>query len=151
MLLVLIFTQSTMRKILFLTFLLLSIVACKKVVFDPEGPTDIRIKNITSMVFTDLSVTMSDTTIIFGDIPSHDTSDYFRFPKAFPKAEITCMVDGETYTTGPAPDIYMQYLGLQKVTYIVYISNQTNKELSIFDVIYEEPLVLEEEQDTSGQ
>jgi hypothetical protein len=39
----------------------------------------------------------------------------------------------------------MQYLGLNKITYMVYIADITNKKLAIYDVIYEEPLVLEEE------
>ena len=133
-----------MGKIIFTALVLLTLLPCKKTVFDPEGPTDIRINNITSSTFTGLTVTMADTTINFGDIPSNDTSDYFRFDVAYPKTEITCTVDGATYTTGPAPDIYMQYLGQNKITYVVYISNPTNKELSIYDVIYEEPLVITE-------
>jgi hypothetical protein len=140
-----------MKKLLFLAVVVLSIVACKKTVFDPEGPTDIRIYNYTDADFSGLTVTMSDTTILFGDVPSHDTTIYHRFPKAFPKAEITCEIDGETYTTGPAPDIYMQYLGLNKITYMVYITNPTNKELSIYDVVYEEPLVLEEETEAPAE
>lgn len=140
-----------MRKLLIVAFALLTLVSCKKTVFDPEGPTDIRIKNITTSNFTGVTVTMADTTINFGDIPAHDTSDYYRFDIAYPKAEITCMVDGETFTTGQAPDIYMQYLGLNRITYIVYISNPSDKELSIFDVIYEEPLVIEEEQENTGE
>jgi len=134
-----------MGKIIFTALVLLTLVSCKKTVFDPEGPTDIRINNITSSTFTGLTVTMADTTINFGDIPAHDTSDYFRFDVAYPKTEITCTVDGATYTTGPAPDIYMQYLGQNKITYVVYISNPTNKELSIYDVIYEEPLSITQE------
>ena len=133
-----------MGKIIFTALVLLTLLSCKKTVFDPEGPTDIRIYNITSSTFTGLTVTMADTTINFGDIPSHDTSDYFRFDVAYPKTEITCTVDGATYTTGPAPDIYMQYLGQNKITYVVYISNPSNRVLSISDVIYEEPLVITE-------
>ena len=140
-----------MRKIIFLSIVLLSIVACKKTTFDPEGPTDIRIDNITDSDFTGLTITMSDTTIIYGNVPAHTISEYHRFPKAFPKAEITCGIDGEEYTTGPAPDIYMQYLGLNKITYEVYVSNSTNKELTIYDVIYDEPLIIEEETETPAQ
>ncbi len=134
-----------MKKLLLLAVVAILAVACKKTEFDPEGPTDVRIYNYTDVDFIGLTVTMSDTTIIFGNILSHDTTEYRRFPKAFPKAEITCEINGERYTTGPAPDIYMQYLGLNKITYMVYIADITNKKLAIYDVIYEEPLVLEEE------
>ncbi len=134
-----------------MVIILLSVTACKKTEFDPEGPTDIRIYNLTDSDFDNLSVTMSDTTINFGNILSHDTSDYHRFNKAFPKAEITCEINSEIYTTGPAPDIYMQYLGLNKITYWVFISNQSNRELLISDVVYEEPLVIEEETETPAE
>ena len=133
-----------MKKVLLLTIFCLALIACEKEVEKtPEGPTDIRINNLTDMDFTNLSVTMADTTVVFGDISSKDTSEYIRFPKAFPKAEINCVINGINYSTGEVPDIYMQTLGQTKVTYIVYISDALNNVLSIADVIIEEPLILE--------
>ncbi|MBP5589654.1 MAG: hypothetical protein J6X26_03885 [Bacteroidales bacterium] len=133
-----------MRKVLFLTILCLSLIACKKEVEKtPEGPTDIRINNLTDLDFSGLSVTMADTTIVFGDISSKGISEYYRFKKAFPKAEINCVINGIHYSTGKVPDIYMQTLGQTKVTYHVYISDDLNNVLSISDVVIEEPLILE--------
>ncbi len=133
-----------MRKVLLMAIFCLSLIACEKEEKKtPEGPTDIRISNLTDMNFSSLSVTMADTTVFFGDIMSKDTSDYIRFPKAYPKAEINCVVNGIHYTTGKVPDIYMQTLGQTKVTYVVYISDDLNNVLSIADVVIEEPLVLE--------
>ena len=133
-----------MRKVLLMAIFCLSLIACEKEVEKtPEGPTDIRISNLTDMDFSSLSVTMADTTVFFGDIISKDTSDYFRFPKAYPKAEINCVINGVRYTTGEVPDIYMQTFGQTKVTYFVYISDDLNNVLSISNVVIEEPLILE--------
>jgi hypothetical protein len=46
------------------------------------------------------------------------------------------------FSTGSVSNTYMQYIGRDRITYEVYISNMTNKELSISDVIEDEALVL---------
>lgn len=130
-----------MKQSLLICALLVTLMSCSKEDYTPQGPTDVRVRNLTDQIFENLTVTLSDTTVSYGTINSGGAvSDYHRFPKAFPKAEITCTVSGETFTTGPAPDIYMQYLGPDKVTYEVYISNFASKTLSISNVIHEEPI-----------
>lgn len=132
-----------MRKLLLCLLVLTILFSCKEIEYTPEGPTDVRVQNITNVNFNNLVVTMADTVIHFGNIMPGDTSSYYRFPKAFPKAEITCLIDGHTFTTGSFSDIYMQTLGQHRITYTVYISNIERGELTISNVVYDEPLVLE--------
>ncbi len=60
---------------------------------------------------------------------------------AFPKAEIKAVINGETFSTGTVNSTYMQYIGLMRITYEVYISDMNKKELTISDVILDEALV----------
>ncbi len=139
-----------MKKIIQISFIIiLVLVACKKTKFAPEGPTDVRVRNLSDLIFEQVIVSTSDETEdvdTLGTIQQGDVSDYFRFTKAFPKAEITAtiQVDGspEVFTTGPVDYTYMNYIGQDRITYEVYISSMNNKELTINNVILEEPLVL---------
>jgi hypothetical protein len=138
-----------MRKIILISFLFLSTMACKKKGFSPEGPTDVRLRNISDFTFTDVIVSTSDKTgdtISFGHITAGEVSDYFRFLKAFPKAEISAKinVNGSNlrFSTGPVDYTYMQYIGRSRITYEVKISDQTTHKLTIDNVIEEEPLSL---------
>lgn len=139
-----------MKKIIFISFILFSVFACsKKQHFSPEGPTDVRIRNLSDLAFTEVIVSTSENTgdtISVGNITSGSTSEYFRFKKAYPKAEISTKINiGGTLTkfsTGPVDYTYMQYIGQDKITYEVYISNPTNHLLTISNVILEEPLTL---------
>lgn len=139
-----------MKKIIFISFLLFSVFACsKKQQFAPEGPTDVRVRNLSELAFTEVIVSTSEKdgdTISFGNIPSGSASEYFRFKKAYPKAEISAKINiGGTLTkfsTGPVDYTYMQYIGQDKMTFEVFISNPTNHTLSISNVILEEPLIL---------
>ena len=82
----------------------------------------------------------------FGDIASGTESGFFRFEKAYPKAQISAKIniDGSLieFSTGPVDYTYMQYIGQDKITFEVYISNPTNHVLTISNVIEEEPLAL---------
>jgi hypothetical protein len=138
-----------MKKIILVSIIVLSAFACKKNPFDPEGPTDVRIKNLSDVTFTDLIVSTSEKkgdTISFGTLPNAATSGYSRFTKAYPKAEIKAKVNigGSLveFTTGPFIYTYMQYIGQEMITYEVYISNMNSHELSISNVVYDAPLVL---------
>ena len=138
-----------MKKIILVSFLLLSLLACKKKHFSPEGPTDVRVRNLSDQTFTGVIVSTSEKqgdTLAFGDIISGSESGYFRFKKAYPKAEISAKINigGSLieFSTGPVDYTYMQYIGQDKITFEVYISNPTNHVLTISNVIEEEPLSL---------
>lgn len=138
-----------MKKIILLSFLLLSLLACKKKHFSPEGPTDVRVRNLSELTFTDVTVSTSEKqgdTLSLGNISSGSVSEYFRFKKAYPKAEISAKININgsliEFSTGPVDYTYMQYIGQDKITFEVNISNPTNHILTISNVIEEEPLSL---------
>jgi hypothetical protein len=138
-----------MKKIIIISLILLSVLSCKKKHFSPEGPTDVRIRNISDQVFSEVVVSTSENagdTIALGSIPSGSVSEYSRFKKAYPKAEISAKINiGGTivkFSTGAVDYTYMQYIGQDRITYEVYISNPNNHVLTISNVIMEEPLKL---------
>lgn len=138
-----------MKKLLILSVCIVLIASCKKTEFSPEGPTDIRIRNLSDLTMTEVTIKTSEYTedaAVIASIPSSGTSEYKRFKKAYPKAEITAKVTSGgqviTVTTGTVDYTYMQYLSTQKVTFEVYIPNLAAKQLQISKVIPEEELVL---------
>ena len=138
-----------MKKLIVTSLLILSVLACKKKELSPEGPTDVRIRNKSDLTFQNVIVSTSEKTgdtVTIVTIPNGSTSDYFRFTKAYHKAENSAMINVNgspvNFSTGSVSNTYMQYIGRDRITYEVYISNMTNKELSISDVIEDEALVL---------
>ena len=138
-----------MKKLIIISLLILSVLACKKKEFSPEGPTDVRIRNLTRETFQEVIVSTSEKPEdidTLGNIAEGSVSDYFRFTKAYPKAEISIKIDigGSLikFSTGSVDYTYMQYIGQDRITYEVYVSNPTNHVLTIDNVIIEEPLVL---------
>lgn len=138
-----------MKRLVYIFIIFAALVSCKKQHFSPEGPTDVRIRNISDQVFYDLTVTSSEKegdTYIFGSLSNGNTTDYHRFQKAYPKAEITTsiMINGsaQIFSTGDVDFTYMQYMGQDLVTYEVYISDLNNHKLEISKVIPDAQLVL---------
>ena len=131
-----------MKKIFFISLMMISVLGCKKTKFEPEGPTDVRVRNLSDVTFIEVIVNTSGGIDTLGDISPGDSSEYYRFEKAYPKAEISAKINGDIFSTGPVNTTYMQYLGQVRITYEVFISNMVNKEIKINDVIPEEPLVL---------
>jgi len=135
-----------MKKLLLISVILISVIACKKTEFSPEGPTDVRIRNLSDVIFNEVTVDISDTIGNYGSLNPQAVSDYIRFKKAYPKAMISVKIDigGSmvTFSTGTVDYTYMQYIGQDKITYEVYISSMDKKELKIDNVVIEEPLVL---------
>ena len=132
-----------------ISLLFISVIACKKKEFSPEGPTDVRIRNLTRESFQEVIVRTSEKPEdidTLGNIAEASVSDYFRFTKAYPKAEISLKINigGSLikFSTGSVDFTYMQYIGQDRITYEVYVSNPTNHVLTIDNVIIEEPLVL---------
>lgn len=135
------------RTIIFL--LLLSVFACKKKEISPEGPTDVRIRNLSDQTFEQVIVSTSEKpkdVDTIGAIANGSTSDYFRFSKAYPKAGISAKININgslvQFSTGTVNYTYLTYIGRDKITFEVYISDLNNRTLTISNVILEEPLVL---------
>ena len=116
-----------MKKLLIISLLILSVVACKKTKYEPEGPTDVRVKNLSALPFTEVKVNISDTIKIIGNITSGGFSPYIRFPKAFVKAEISAKVNGLLLSTGVVDYMGLNYIGQSKITYEVKISSDNLK------------------------
>jgi hypothetical protein len=138
-----------MKKLVTVFLILLSLLACKKKEFSPEGPTDVRIRNISDLTFEEVIVKTSEKPEdidTLGTIAQASISDYFRFTKAYPKAVISAKINTGgslvKFSTGTVDFTYMQYIGRDRITFVVYISNINKRELTIDDVILEEELVL---------
>jgi hypothetical protein len=129
-----------MKKLLFISIILFAIFACKKTEFSPEGPTDVRVRNLSDVTFNEVIVNTSGGIDTLGNIAPGAVSEYFRFEKAYPKAEITAKINGVVFSTGSVNYTYMQYIGQDKITYEVYISSMSNKELTISNLVIEEPI-----------
>ena len=118
-----------MKKSLLIALAVLLVISCKKTKFDPEGPTDVRIRNLTTYTFHNVTADI-DTIVNFGTIDKQSTSKYIRFPKAYPKVKLKAQVeqsDGSRveYTTEDNFDYtYMQYMGQMKITYEIHIKGE---------------------------
>jgi hypothetical protein len=126
-----------MKKTLFLSFLLLlSVLSCKK---DPEGPTDIRIRNLTSSVFREVYVNTSGGEYTYGDVGPGQVTPYHRFDIAYRQAHITLMINSVQYELVPVDYTYEIPLGQGKFTYELSIADSAAHTLAIH-VIAEAPL-----------
>ena len=128
-----------MKSLLAILSLTLMMFACEKPNKTPEGPTDVRVWNITDQDFTNLSVDTGGGDYDYGNLSAGEKTDYYRFEKAYPDAEITVTINGEEYSTGPQDYTYATYIGPDMVTYKVYISNPELKILGV-DIVLEGPI-----------
>jgi hypothetical protein len=131
--------SGIMKKQYAITLLLLLICcfSCKKTAFSPEGPTDVRIRNISGSTFTETVVRIKDEEIVFGTIDINNVSDYHRFETAFPKAFISARINRDSLSTGQVDFTYMNYFGQNKITYDVTVENNL---LKIKNVTVDSPL-----------
>lgn len=120
-----------MKKLIIILIIILSVVACKKTKYEPEGPTDVRVKNSCDVPFTEVRVNISDSSKLMGNISAGGYSDYVRFNKAFVVAEISAKVSGQLFSTGIADYTGKTYQGQVKLTYEVWISDFTNRKLAM--------------------
>ncbi|HEY5471244.1 MAG TPA: hypothetical protein VIK07_12040 [Bacteroidales bacterium] len=120
-----------MKKLIIISIIILSVAACKKTKYEPEGPTAVRVKNSSDVPFTEVRVNISDSIKLMGNISAGGYCDYVRFHKAFAKAEISAKVSGQLFSTGIVDYTGLTYLGQVKMTYEVWISDFTNKKLEI--------------------
>jgi len=142
-------TVPAMKKLLLISLIFIAVTSCKKTEWAPEGPTDVRVRNLQNdLSCSEVIIRTAGGRDTTGNIKSLGTiapgveSEYQRVVFAYPKAEITAMVNGELFSTGAFESTYMQYIGQQRITYEVYISNMSNKVLKINNVVYDDPLVL---------
>jgi hypothetical protein len=120
-----------MKKLLVISIIILSVLACKKTKFSPEGPTDIRVQNISAFDFTDIIVNTSDGIDTLGDAVAGGLSEYKRFNKAYVKAEISAKINSELFYTGTVDYTGLTYIGQAKITYEVWVTDLTNKKLEM--------------------
>ena len=129
--------------ILLVTVLLLT--ACKKRSITDEGPTDVRISNLTGQTIEDVTVTTTDDPAYsvrvhnFGTLGAGAVTDYFRFDIAYTEADITLKIDGVTWSTPPSRFDYLTYIGPDRITYRLTVADPVNRVLDIETVI-EEPI-----------
>ncbi len=131
-----------MKKLLSLFLISIAVIACKKTEFEPKGPTDVRVKNISDQTFDQVIVTIEEEVDTLGTITSENYSEYHRFETAYADAEISARINGELFSTGEVDFTYLNYMGQMKITYVVYISDPTNRVLTIYETIPEESLDL---------
>jgi hypothetical protein len=138
-----------MKKLIIIPLLFLALFACKKTKFAPEGPTDVRIRNLSDLVFKEVSAGTSEKTedvFTYGDVASGSVSEYHRYTKAYPKAEISAKIsiNGSLleFSTDTVDYTYLNYIGQDRITFEVYISDLNKRKLSISNVILEEALTL---------
>lgn len=136
-----------MRKNICLLFVLLALSACKKEKWEPEGPTDVRIRSLqTDELMADVVINTAGVRDTVGNVKKlgmikpGQTSEYRRVSIAFPKAEITAEINGETFSTGPVNSTYMHYIGLMRITYEVQIKDPEKRLLEIKNIIPDEAL-----------
>ncbi|MDT8401711.1 MAG: hypothetical protein RQ743_08455 [Bacteroidales bacterium] len=127
-----------MRYIILLSIALITF-SCTKPNHTPEGPTDVRIRNITDRDFSNVLVDTGGGNYNYGNLASGNETGYHRFEKAYPDAEVTVMINGEAYTTGEQDYTFATYIGPDKVIYEVYILNPEQKRLAV-DIILEGPI-----------
>jgi hypothetical protein len=129
-----------MKKVLFILALSIIIVACKKTKFSPEGPTDIRVENQSTLTWQNVVVNTSVDKDSFPSIAPSAKSVYKRFDKAFNIAEISALINGQKYSTGTVNFTYLAYIGQAKITYSVYIKNDASRLLEISNCSLDAPL-----------
>lgn len=129
--------------ILLLTVILFA--ACKKCNITDEGPTDVRIENLTGQTIEDVTVTTTDdpgypTRVHnYGTVAPGGVTDYFRFDIAYTEADITLKIGGVIWSTPASQFDYLTYIGPDRITYRLTVADQVNHILDIETVI-EEPI-----------
>ena len=123
----------------------LLLTSCKKRNITDEGPTDVRIHNQPGQIINDVNVTVTDDpayavrTHNFGTVAAGGYSDYFRLDIAHTEADITVKIGNVTYSTPSSQFDYLTYIGPDRITYRITITDPVNSGLDIETVI-EEPI-----------
>ena len=129
-----------MKKTIFLSIVLTAIVltSCKKTEYTSDGPTDIRIHNISSLTYD--SVVVINTLLEsneYGTVNPGAQTEYKRFEKAYPREQVNMYINSVSYEF-PPDDSVRVLLQQGKFTYQLDIDT-ASKSLSIH-VIADAPL-----------
>jgi hypothetical protein len=116
-----------MKRIIPLLVLIVVLSACKRTKIEPEGPTDVRVYNNTDQLFENVVVNTSGGEFNFGTVNPDAYSQYHRYDKAYPKADISLSIRSSSYSTPTQDYTYMQYMGQMKITYKIFISNESRR------------------------
>ena len=129
-----------MNKITFLSLVLTAIVltSCKKTEYTPDGPTDIRIHNVSSLTYDSILVinTLLESNE-YGTVNPGAQTEYKRFEKAYPREQVNMYIDSVSYEFPPDDSIRV-LLQQGKFTYELDVDTAA-KSLSIH-VIADAPL-----------
>jgi len=132
-----------MKRVIIFAATAILLFACKKMEFEPIGPTDVRIYNSydinSGKTFENVIVNTSGGEYNFGTISPKTTTEYHRFEKSYPKIDISLTINGIKYSTKTQDYTYQNYLGQVKCTYRVYILNDLTHTLET-EVVYDAPL-----------
>jgi hypothetical protein len=130
--------NPAMKKLLFLTMFIVIAVSCKKL--EPIGPTYIRVKNMSTVIMTNLTVNTGGGEYNFGTLKVDSVSAYHKFDKAYNKANIKATINSQLYKTDTA--IYTTgggvYLGQMKATYEIVVVDGVPNKITISRLVPEE-------------
>ena len=132
-----------MKKRKFIFVFLVSLVGillvwgCRKK--SPEGPTDIRIRNLTTQVFDSVFVDTYSGDHTYGTILPAATTDYKRYDKAYREAYIKLYINQVKYELIPVDYTYEIPIGQEKCTYELSIADSLNHTLGVH-VVLDAPL-----------
>lgn len=116
-----------MKKIIIVLVIAVLFAGCKKTKLDPEGPTDVRVRNLYTVALTEVVVNTSGGTNSMGSVLPNGVSEYFRFDKAFNIAEISAKINGVQFSTGTVDYNALTYIGQAKITYEVTVEGNKLK------------------------
>ncbi len=88
---------------------------------------------------TEITVNTSGGINSYGTVENNALSDYKRFEKAFPDAEISSVINGQLFSTGSVDYNGMTYIGQAKITYVVTVKDAAVRKLAV-DVILDAAL-----------
>ena len=129
-----------MNKITFLLIVLTALIltSCKKNNYTPDGPTDIRIHNVSLLTYDSVVVINTELeTNEYGTVEPGEQTEYKRFEKAYPREQVNMYINSVSYEF--APDDSVRVLLQQgKFTYELNVDTVA-KSLSIH-VIADAPL-----------
>lgn len=108
-----------MKKLTVLFAFILILGSCSKERLTPKGPTDVRIRNLSDIEFTNLIVNTGDEEFNYGTIAAKSDSDYYRFETAYNTIEVSATYDGMVYTNGEQVHTYDVYIGPDMVTFTI--------------------------------
>ena len=123
-----------------LILVILVFLGCENKEYDRDkGPSDIRIKNMSSQVFDSIYVNTSGGEHSYGALNPGSESEYKRYDFGYPIADISVYINMVEYTYGPVNYTYEVWLGKGKFTYELSLADTVSHTLSI-EVTLDAPL-----------